>query len=176
VSLYRRDPSEAIPYFRKYAARRPDDPRGPLAVGVALFLTADFASAKSELARAAAHRPTAAAANYFLARIAREENDGEKALAFLETALAAEPAYADAWAERGLLYIRKRDLAQAEKALQRCLEIEPDNYLGNLHLLALYQRTKDAREPDQARRVETLMARREEKGEDFRRVIEVQPY
>jgi tetratricopeptide (TPR) repeat protein len=175
VSLHRHDPSEAVPYFKKYAALKPDDPRGPLSIGVAWFKARDYDSARPALERAAASASTAAAANYFLARIAREQNEVEPALALVDKALQAEPKYADEWAERGLLYLRKRELHAAEKDLRRCLELEPDNYLGNLHLLALYQRARDAREAAQARRVEELNARREEKAEEFRRIIEVRP-
>jgi tetratricopeptide (TPR) repeat protein len=175
VSLHRHDPSEAVPYFKKYAALKPDDPRGPLSIGVAWFKARDYDSARPALERAAASASTAAAANYFLARIAREQNEVEPALALVDKALQAEPKYADAWAERGLLHLRKRELDAAEKDLRRCLELEPDNYLGNLHLLALYQRARDAREAAQARRVEELNARREEKAEEFRRIIEVRP-
>jgi len=175
VSLHRRDPSEAIPYFRKYASLKPDDPRGPLAVGVAGFMARDFASARPELERAAQSPSTAAAANYFLARIAREENDVDRALVSVDKALQAEPGYADAWAERGLLHLRKRELDVAEKDLRRCLELAPANYLGNLHLLALYQRSRDPRQEEQARRVEELSAKREQQAEEFRRIIEVRP-
>jgi len=174
-SLHRRDPSEAAPYFRKYASLKPDDPRGPLAIGVSGFMARDFASARPELERAAQSPSTAAAANYFLGRIAREENDVEQALAHVDKALQAEPAYADAWAERGLLHLRKRELDLAEKDLRRCLELEPANYVGNLHLLALYQRTRDPRQEEQARRVEELSAKREQQAEEFRRIIEVRP-
>ena len=175
VSLHRRDPSEAAPYFRKYASLKPDDPRGPLAVGVAGFMARDFASARPELERAARSPSTAAAANYFLARIAREENEVDRALALVDKALQAEPGYADAWAERGLLHLRKRELDVAEKDLRRCLELEPANHLGNLHLLALYQRSRDPRQEEQARRVEELGAKREQQAEEFRRIIEVRP-
>ena len=66
--------------------------------------------------------------------------------------------------------------AGAEQSLRRCLELDPDNYLGNYHLLMLYQRTKDGREEAQARRFEELKQRREEKADEFRRVIDVRPY
>lgn len=175
VSLHRRDASEAVPYFRKYASLKPDDPRGPLAVGVAGFMARDFESARPELERAARSASTAAAANYFLGRIAREENDVDRALALVDKALQTEPGYADAWAERGLLHLRKREMEAAEKDLRRCLELEPANYLGNLHLLAVYQRSRDPRQEEQARRVEELSAQREQKAEEFRRIIEVRP-
>jgi len=176
VSLHRREPAEAVPFFRKYAELVPGDPRGPLAVGLAWFRAGEFESARPELTRAAASAPTAAAAHYFLARMAREENEVEAALALVEKALAGDTSYADAWAERGLLHLRKRDLDQAERDLQRALALDPDNYLGNLHLLALYQRRKDARQEAQARRLEALEAARELKAEEFRRVIQVRPH
>ena len=175
VSLHRREPAEAVPYFRKYAELRPEDPRGALAVGLAWFQARDYAAARPELARAAESATTAAAASYFLARIAREEDDVAAALALTEKAIALEPSYADAWAERGLLHLRQRDLAAAEQDLRRCLELDPDNVLGNLHLLALYQRAKDPRQEEQARRVKELEALRDQKTEEFRRVIEVRP-
>ncbi len=176
VCLQRRDPSEAVPYFRKYAGLEADDPRGALAVGLAWFKAGDFRAARPELARAAQSPPTAAAANYFLARIAREEDDPDQALQLVDKALAINPSYADAWAERGLLHFRKRERESAEKDLQRCLELDPDNYLGNLHLLALYQRTRDARRETQEKRVEELKVMLEQRAEEFRRVIEVRPY
>jgi tetratricopeptide (TPR) repeat protein len=175
VALHRRDPSEAVPFFKKYAELTPGDPRGALGVGLAWFQARDFAAARPELARAARSTPTAAAAHYFLARIAGEEDDLDTALDLVGKALALEPGYADAWAEQGLLHFRKRDMAQAEKDLRRCLELDPDNRLGNLHLLAVYQRTKDARLEAQTRRLQELDARREEQAEEFRRVIEVRP-
>jgi Tfp pilus assembly protein PilF len=144
-------------------------------VGLAFFQAKDFASARPELTRAARSASTAAAAHYFLARIAGEENDLETALSLVDKALALEPAYADAWAERGLLHFRRREMEQAEKDLQKCLELDRDNYLGNLNLLALYQRTKDGRQEAQAQRVKDLDALREEKTEEFRRVIQVRP-
>jgi tetratricopeptide (TPR) repeat protein len=176
VALHRRDPSEAVPFFKKYAELTPGDPRGALAVGLAFFQARDFAAARPELARAAQSPFTQAAAQYFLARIAAEEGDLDAALDLLGKALAREPAYADAWAERGFVHFRRREMAEAEKDLQRSLELDPDNHLGNLHLLALYQRTKDARQEAQARRVQELDARREEQTEEFRRVIQVQPH
>jgi tetratricopeptide (TPR) repeat protein len=176
VSLHRRDPSEALPYFRKYAELRPDDIRGRLAIGIAAFKSGDYATASAELEKAAAHPETAAAAQYFLARIARENNDNDEALRLARKAVEANPGYADAYAELGLLYLRKREPERSEAALVRCLELDPDNYLGNYHLLMLYQRTRDAREAAQSERFEALKKRQEEAADEFRRAIEVRPY
>jgi hypothetical protein len=67
-------------------------------------------------------------------------------------------------------------MADAETALGRCLELDPDHYLGNLHLLLLYERAKDPRQAAQKARFEELTARRDRKADEFLRVIEVRPY
>jgi Flp pilus assembly protein TadD len=175
VALHRRDASEAVPYFRKYAALRPGEPRSALALGLALFRAGDFAGARPELIRAAAEAQTAAAASYFLARIAREENDLPEALRLAQKAVEVLPTYADAHAELGLVYFRLRQADKAEEALLRCLALDPDNYLGNLHLQMLFERNRDPRAAEQGRRVEELNREREKKADEFRRVIQVQP-
>jgi tetratricopeptide (TPR) repeat protein len=176
VALQRREPAEAIPYFRKYAELKPADTRAGFALGIAAFKSGDFAGARAELAKSAQEADTAAAANYFLARMAREENDLEGALGFAQKAVLANPRYAEPYAELGLLYIRRREPVPAAEALAKCLELDPDNYLGNYHLLLLYERTKDGRRPEQARRFEELQRRRDQKGDEFLRLIEVRPY
>ncbi len=60
--------------------------------------------------------------------------------------------------------------------MRRCLELDPDSYLGNYHLLMLYQRTKDPREPAQSQRFEALERQRDKKADEFLRLIEVRPY
>ncbi|HVQ29588.1 MAG TPA: tetratricopeptide repeat protein, partial [Vicinamibacteria bacterium] len=137
VALHRRDPGEAIPYFKKYAELRPADARGPFAIGAAAFQAHDFPLAHTELEKAAAHAETAAGAHYFLARIAREEGDLDEALRLAQKAVTADPRYADPYAELGILYLRKRETDKAEASLRQCLELDPDNYLGNYHLLML---------------------------------------
>jgi tetratricopeptide (TPR) repeat protein len=176
VALHRKDPGEAIPYFRKYAQLLPDEPRGPFTVGVAAFLAKDYDTARAELVPAAARAETAAGANYYLARMARVENDLDEALRFALRAVEANPSYADPYAELGLIYERLGQPERAGQALRRCLDIDPDHYLGNMNLALLYARTKDPRQAAQQRRFEELKKRREEKGIEFLRPIEVRPY
>jgi tetratricopeptide (TPR) repeat protein len=176
VALHRKDASEAIPYFRKYSELRPDDLRGPFAVGIAAFQAKDFTTARAELVPAAARPETAAAANYFLARMARAENEYEEALRFAQKAVEADPGYADPYSELGLLYLRLGQPERAEQALRRCLEIDPEHYLGNLHLLMLYTQTKDPRYATQSERFAEVEKRWVQKATDFLRPIEVRPY
>ena len=176
VALHRRDPSEAIPYFRKYAELVPADRRAALAVGVAAYRSGDFPTARTELLRAAGEPSLAAAAFYHLARVAREEERLDDALALAGKSVEADPRYPDPYSELGFLHLRRREPEEAERALARCLELDGDHYLGNYHLLMLYQRTKDPREEAQAARSEALKRRRERESDDFLRLIEVRPY
>jgi tetratricopeptide (TPR) repeat protein len=176
VALHRKDPTEAIPYFRKYAELEPAEPRGPLAMGVAAFEAKDYETARGLLVPAAERRETAAAANYFLARMARAEGEFEEGLRLALRSVEANPSYADPWSELGLLYLRLGRPEKAAEALERCLKLDPEHYLGNLHLMMLYAQTRDPREPAQRQRFEEIRTRRNERGTDFLRPIEVRPY
>jgi tetratricopeptide (TPR) repeat protein len=176
VALHRKDPSEAIPYFRKYAELEPKEARGPLAVGVAAFEARDYDTAREQLVPAAERPETAAAANYYLARIARAENEFEEGLRFALRSVEVNPSYADPWSELGLLYLRLGQPDKAAEALDRCLKIDPEHYLGNLHLMMLYAQTHDPREAEQRQRFEEIRKKRTELAADFLRPIEVRPY
>jgi tetratricopeptide (TPR) repeat protein len=176
VCLHRSDPSEAVPYFRRYAELEPDEPRGALALGIAAFQLKDYATARPRLATAAARPPTAAAANYYLARMARSEAEFQEALRFALRSVEINPSYADPWSELGLVYLRLGQPAKAAEALERCLKLDPDHYLGNLHLTMLYSETRDPREAAQRLRFDKVKARRAEDAADFLRPVEVRPY
>ena len=176
VAVHRKDPTEAVPYFRRYAELKPDDYRGPYAVGVALFLAKNYEAARPQLLPFAERKETAAGANYFLARIARAENEDEEALRLAQRAVEADPRSTDGYSELGLLYQRLGQAERAEAALKRCLEIDPNHYLGNLHLMMLYSRTKDPRLAAQQERFDELRKRRAEQAADFLRPVEIRPY
>ncbi|MCG6925288.1 MAG: tetratricopeptide repeat protein [Acidobacteria bacterium] len=176
VAMHRKDPTEAVPYFRRYSELRPDDYRGPYAVGVALFLAKDYEAARRQLLPFAEREETAAGADYLLARIARALNEEGEALRLARRAVEADPLSADGYSELGLLYQRAGQVERAEEALKRCLEIDPDHYLGNLHLLLLYSRTRDPRKAAQQERFDELRKRRAEQAADLLRPVEIRPY
>lgn len=176
VSTHRRDPGEAIPYFQKYVQLKPDDPRGRLSLGAAYFIGGNLAEAKKELTFAAGHQSSAAEAHHYLGRLARRESRLEEATQEFEQAIKLRPNYADAHAELGHCLVQLKEYEQAGKSFARALEIDPKHYQGNFGLLTLYSRTKDGREAEQARRFEEVKKLREEKAQDFLRMIEVRPY
>jgi tetratricopeptide (TPR) repeat protein len=175
VSLHRHESSEALPYFEKYVRLQPDDPRGRFALGVARFYSNDLDGARRDLALVAERPETAAGANYFLARITRQSSQPDEARRYVDRSIQANPGYADAWAELGLLQTRAGQFAEAEASLQKALSLDAENYLATVHLTALYTRTRDPRRDAQAARLEALQKKRGERAQDFLRMIEVVP-
>jgi tetratricopeptide (TPR) repeat protein len=176
ASTFRHDPGEAIPYFEKYVRLKPQDARGKLALGAALVRARQYDAATRALTEAAKVSETATTAHYYLGCVARQNGRLDDAIQELQQALKARPDYADALAELGQSYLMKREYEQAGKLLRRALEIAPDHYAANFNLLALYARTKDEREAAQSARFEEVKKLREEKAQEFLRIIEVRPY
>jgi tetratricopeptide (TPR) repeat protein len=176
VATHRHEPSEALPYFEKYVRLKPDDPRGHFALGAAWFYSNQFDEARPELERAARSAETATGAHYFLGRIARQANDLVTARREIEWALALNGNLPDAWAELGLIQIRAQQYQQAEQSLAKALSIVPDHYAASVNLATLYARTQDPRREAQAAKVAALVEKREERAQEFLRIIKVVPY
>jgi thioredoxin-like negative regulator of GroEL len=61
----------------------------------------------------------------------------------------------------------------AEKQLDRAIELEPNNYAANFGLLQLYARIGDSRREEQSKRFDAIKQGNEEQLRDTLRVIEV---
>ena len=176
TSAFRHDPSEAIPYFEKYIRLKPQDARGKLALGAALFKAKQYGAAAKALTEAIKVPETATTARFYLGSIARQEGRLDEAIQELQQTLKANPDYTDALAELGQCYLMKKEYESAGKLLRRALEINPNHYAANFNLLTLYARAKDGREAAQAARFEEVKKLREEKAQEFLRMVEVRPY
>ena len=167
--------SESIPYFKKYIELRPQDPRGRLALGAGYFYNYEDEQARKVLEEVADIPQTAAAAHYFLGRVATHQGRFADAIKELEQALAAQPRFADAHAEMGLVFLKQNLYAQAEKSLRQALDQDPDSYTANLNLMILYQRTEDPRAEEQSKRFEKIRQERAGRAQEFLRTIVVKP-
>jgi tetratricopeptide (TPR) repeat protein len=176
TSAFRHDPAEAVPYFEKYLKLKPGDPRAKLALGDALFRARDYEAALPWLREAAKTTETSATAHYYLGSIALEERRLEEAFSELKRAIQSKPDYADALAELGQYYLVQKDYSQAEKQIREALRIDPDHFSGNFYLLTLYTRTGDSRREAQAKRFDELQKLRDEKTQEFLRIVEVRPF
>ena len=167
--------AESVGYFQQYCRLRPDDPRGRLALATAYFGSHDDAKSRPLLAGITQFPATAAAAHYYLGRIASRAGDYDDAVRELESALKASPQYADAYAALGQIHMQRNEYPQAEEALQKALNISPQSYTANLNLLMLYQRTKDPRLGEQTKRFEAVKEESARKTAENLRAMEVQP-
>jgi Tfp pilus assembly protein PilF len=175
VAMTRRDPSESLPYLEKYVQARPDDPRGRFVLGAARFLSQQYDEARADLEVAVKSPVTAMGAHYYLGRLARQLNDLPTARREIEAALALQPAYADAWAELGLVQLRQGDYVDAQVSIDKALAIDPEHYAATLNLATLYGRTKDPRRQEVEARVKQLQEQREQRAQEFLRLVEVVP-
>jgi tetratricopeptide (TPR) repeat protein len=173
--MNREDVHDAYPYFQKYCALKPQDPRGRLALAAAYFYGPDLDLAQKELHSVAGYKETATGAHYFLGRVANQEGRYAEAVAELQKALEGNPRYADAYAELGIVYLKQKQDPEAEKCLAQALEISPDNIPANFNLMILYQRRGDPRAEARAKRFEELRKLRWERQKEFLRTIQVQP-
>ena len=83
VSAFAQDPELALPYLKKFHSLRPQNPAGILALGTTYFRAKDFDTAAVWLRQAADNPKTAAAAHYYLGRIARQQARLDDALSEL---------------------------------------------------------------------------------------------
>ena len=62
-----------------------------------------------------------------------------------------------------------------KQSLQKALSLDAENYQATVNLTALYTRTRDPRRDEQAARLDALQKKRDERAQDFLRIIEFVP-
>jgi len=175
VAMQRQYANESLPYLKKYCKLKPQDPLGRLALGAAYFNSHDDEAAEKVLSAATRDSRTAAAAYFYLGRIANRQGQYPEALRDLDRAVRLRPDYADALAEVGIIRLKRRQYAASEQALEKALQLSPDNYAANLNLMILYQRTKNPKAEQQAKRFEQIKEESAKRALEFMRTIEVRP-
>jgi len=108
--------------------------------------------------------------------MAKLQGSREEAYRLIQLSLKADPDNSNALVELGQLELRKRDYAAAEKALQRAVELDPDSFQANMHLLRLFQATRDPRTEAQQKRFDEVSKKRADRETSLLRTIEVRPY
>ncbi len=175
VATERADPSKSIGYFKRYCALKPGDPKGRLALGAAYYFSHELGMARRILLPLKQNPQVAADAEYYLGRIESDELKAAAAVDDLEQSIRRAPRNADAYAVLGGVYLHEDRYAQAEAAFGHALRLQPDNYLANLDLMIVYQRTKDRRAPAQAHRFAAVEKQRQQRARRFFEAIRVVP-
>ena len=173
VVSYSSDPSQAIPYLKRYLDLKPNEPEGLLALGTADFRAKDYDTAKEWLNRATGNQKTAPDAYYYLGRIALQMGNLEDATAELNKSLSLHPHQADTLSQLGQISLTQRDFKQASARFEEALRLEPDNYTANFGLLQLYARTGDPRREKQSQRFDEIKNMKEEQDRQMMRMIQV---
>lgn len=174
VILATRHPSGATAYFKKYVNAFPKNPAGHYALGIAYFTTGDYPNAKREL-RIAEASGKAAGADYFLGRIARIEGDMNEAIALLRKSIELMPDLAPAHTELARVWIAQDKLSEAERELNKAIQLDSNNFMANEQLLAVYRRTKDPRASQQSERLKQVDEERSKRAELMLRSVEFKP-
>jgi len=173
VVSFSEDPGQAKPYLQKYHALRPKDPNGLLALGSASFRAKDYDTALPWLKQAALHPATAAEADYYLGRIARQEGRISEATSELNESLRLLPNQASVLSELGQIAVAQGNNSEASAYLDRAIQLDPDNYGGNYGLLLLYARTNDPRREQQAKRFEEIKGKKDARDLEMLRSLEI---
>jgi Flp pilus assembly protein TadD len=175
VILSTRDAATAASYFTKFVQARPRDIRGHYALGVASFSSGDYATAKSELQIAQNDPRTAGGADYFLGRIAVQENNPSEAVRLLRKSIELMPNYSESHTEMGRVYMLQKNLPEAKRELDRAIQLNPNSFKANEQLLVLYKRMHDPRASEQAETVKKLDQERAKRADLMLRTIEFRP-
>lgn len=174
VTLATREASGAVPYFKKYVNVNPQNPAGHYALGIAYFTGGDYQNAKREL-RMAETSGKAAGADYFLGRIARIEGDLSGATTLLRKSMERMPDFAPAHTELARVWIAQNKLSDAERELNKAIQLDGNNFMANEQLLAVYRRTKDPRAAQQSERLKKVDEERSKRAELMLRSVEFKP-
>jgi tetratricopeptide (TPR) repeat protein len=175
VKLSNRNAGAAATYFEKYVKAKPEQEKGHYALGIAYYAAGDYAKAKEEMTRVKNNPATAGGAEYFLGRIARQEEDLSGAEVHLHKSIARLPNFAESHTELARIRMEQGDLQAAGTELKRALTIDPKSFQANSQLLAIYRRTKDGRAEQQAELVKQLDEERSKRAELMLRTIETRP-
>ncbi len=176
IILTTRESSGAVACFRSYVAARPQDPRGHFALGVAYFAAGDYENCRVEMQRLRSNPDTEAGALYFLGRIARIEENLDEAATLFDASIRLVPSFAEAYTELARVRLRQDRVEDARRAIERALSLDPESFQANSALLAMYQKTHDARATEQTERLRKLDEVRSKRQELMFRSIEVKPY
>lgn len=176
LTFQARNAADAIPSIRSYRQLQPADARGPFLLGVASFRTADYDEARRQFEPLTRDAALSGGADYYLGRIAKRLGDLEQAGRRLASAAAKADQNPDVHAELGHVRLQQGDLEAARREIARALTLDSKNRLANQYLVALYQRTRDARLEQQ----KSVLAEIEKQTEQDQllqlRSLEIRPY
>jgi predicted Zn-dependent protease len=124
--------------FLKVTQADPQNPDGWVNIGRVRAQEGDNVGAVQVLDKALALKPGLARANYFYARVLKEDGKYDEAIAKLQGVLQQYPRDRVVWNELGRIYFLQKKYAEAVKAFQSTLAIDPEDLQAHYNLMLCY--------------------------------------
>jgi tetratricopeptide (TPR) repeat protein len=135
--------------FQKITEVDPQNPDGWVNIGRCLVQEGDTAGARRVLEKALAISPQLARANFFYARVLREEGKYDEAATKLQLVLSQYARDRVVINELGRIYFLQKRYAEAVKTFQRTLAIDPEDLQANYNLMLSYNGLGDEKHADE---------------------------
>jgi tetratricopeptide (TPR) repeat protein len=143
------DLQEAEGSFRRLLSLRPADAQGQLHLGYVLLKQKRHAEARALLEQSLqAGAGGTPEAFYYLGLIAQGQNEDERAIGLFEKSLQLAPTFGHVHVALGSTYLKLKDYARAQAALETGARLTPDDTKAHYNLALLYARLK---QPERAR-------------------------
>jgi tetratricopeptide (TPR) repeat protein len=125
--------------FKKVIEAEPEYADGWLNVGRALIQEGETGAAKPYIAKALAINPKLGRVHFFQALIEKADGDYEACLASLRTAAQMYPRDRVVWNQIGRILFLQRNYAEAVKAFQQALSVDPEDVQAHYNLMLCYR-------------------------------------
>jgi Flp pilus assembly protein TadD len=129
--------------FQKVTEIDPTNPDGWVNIGRAAVQEGDMEQARSVLEKALALKPNLARANFFYAKVLRNDGNYAGAAERLHSVLAQYPRDRVALNDLGRIYFLQRKYNDAVKVLESVLTIDPEDLQANYNLMLCYNGVGD---------------------------------
>src|ERR1051325_5248284 len=124
--------------FEKVTEADPQNPDGWVNIGRVRTQEGENAGAVQVLDKALGLKPGLARANYFYARVLKEDGKYDEAIAKLQSVLQQYPRDRVVQNELGRIYFLQKKYAEAVKAFQATLAIDPEDLQAHYNLMLCY--------------------------------------
>jgi Flp pilus assembly protein TadD len=124
--------------FQKVTEIDPKNPDGWTNIGRAAVQEGDMEQARTVLEKALSLQPKLARANFFYAKVLRNDGNYAGAAEHLQTVIAQYPRDRVALNDLGRIYFLQRKYNDAVKVLQSVLSIDPEDLQANYNLMLCY--------------------------------------
>jgi tetratricopeptide (TPR) repeat protein len=132
-----------------YVAKRPQEAKAFLGLGMAYLNLLRYPEARQALDRSLQLNPSFAEAQFQMGLLAGQEGNRQDARQHWQKAVELQPQHAQAWLSLGTLYLESGELAEAESAFSRSLGADPGNMKTEYNLALVLNKLGKSEEAKQ---------------------------